>query len=305
MKRNIIVIIMVVAMLMTGCGNKVAESEVATTETVSTNDVLDTNEKVEDVNSENEIEDSHINGQEIESMINDELADLNLKEYEDSFEDRDVDTSGKPVFPFEDFEGCEDVYYLTDSVNLYIDNGNCIGYTKPNIELYAIMEYEGWYYVDISGAPRFVRTSDVKANGFEGTKQDYIEATNPVSVPETNTATSTVTVPETPKDEPNQNAEVVPEEPVQTSSKYTPEEAIAVYRSLMEAGGITWNPGLKDVSSWGTGWIYLEKGRPEGTAESNLESFAFGDSVGNPWTQYYLEVTGSDENAVYITEWHN
>jgi len=28
-----------------------------------------------------------------------------------------------------------------------------------------------------------------------------------------------------------------------------------------------------------------------------------GDSVGNPWTHFYLEVTGSDENAVYITEW--
>lgn len=304
MKKNIIMIIMVVAMLMTGCGNKVDESKVAGTETVNTKDELDTNEEAENVNLENKIEDSHISEQDIESMINDELADLNLKEYDDSFEDRDVDTSGKPVFPFENFEGCEDFYYLTDSVNLYIDNGKCIGYTKPNIEIYAIMEYEGWYYVDVSGAPRFVRASDVKANGFEGTKQDYIEATTPVSVPETNPTTPTV-VPETPKDNTNPNVEVLPEEPVQTNSKYTPEEAIAVYRSLMEAGGIIWNPELKDVSSWGTGWIYLEKGRPEGTAESNLESFSFGDSVGNPWTQYYLEVTGSDENAVYITEWHN
>lgn len=90
---------------------------------------------------------------------------------------------------------------------------------------------------------------------------------------------------------------------IQESSKYTPDEAVAVYRGIMEAGGMIWNPGLKDVTSWGTGWIYLEKGQPEWCAETNLESAAMGDSAGNSWTEYYLEVTGSDENAVYITEW--
>ena len=89
------------------------------------------------------------------------------------------------------------------------------------------------------------------------------------------------------------------------SNKYTPEEAIAVYRSLVEAGGMTWNPALKGVTSWGTGWIYLEKGQPEWCAATNLESFAMGDTTGNPCTEYYLEVTDSDENAVYITEWHD
>ena len=90
--------------------------------------------------------------------------------------------------------------------------------------------------------------------------------------------------------------------PVQ-SNKYTPEEAIAVYRSAMEAGGMTWDPSIKDVTSWGTGWIYLEKGQPEWCASTNLESAAMGDSAGRSWTKYYLEVTGSDENAVYVTEW--
>ena len=87
------------------------------------------------------------------------------------------------------------------------------------------------------------------------------------------------------------------------SNKYTPEEAISVYRSLMEAGGITWDPSIKDVTSWGTGWIYLDKGYPEWCASTDLESFAMGDSGGRSWTKYYLEVTGSDEDAVYITEW--
>lgn len=111
------------------------------------------------------------------------------------------------------------------------------------------------------------------------------------------------------------------------SDKYTPEEAIAVYRSLMEAGGITWDPSLKgnwdetigkypiedwnlhmdgyNGCSWGTGWIYLEKGQPEWCAETDLESFAIGNSGGISWTKYYLEVTGSDDECVNITAWHN
>ncbi len=68
---------------------------------------------------------------------------------------------------------------------------------------------------------------------------------------------------------------------------------------------MTWDPSIKNVTSWGTGWIYLDKGMPEWSASTNLESAKMGDSVGNPSTKYYLEVTGSDENVVYITEWHN
>lgn len=98
-----------------------------------------------------------------------------------------------------------------------------------------------------------------------------------------------------------QNAIAETPAPVQ-SDKYTSEEAVAVYRTAMEAGGMTWDPSIKDVTSWGTGWIYLEKGMPEWTASTNLESAAMGDSAGRSWTKYYLEVTGSDENAVYITE---
>lgn len=39
--------------------------------------------------------------------------------------------------------------------------------------------------------------------------------------------------------------------------------------------------------------------------EYDLESSAMGDSGGDPWTYYYLELTGSDENAVYITAWYS
>lgn len=73
----------------------------------------------------------------------------------------------------------------------------------------------------------------------------------------------------------------------------------------MESNGITWDPALKDGGSWGTGWIYLTKGQPEWAAATDLESCAMGDTCGNQWTLYYLEVTGSDEDAVYVTSWHN
>lgn len=71
----------------------------------------------------------------------------------------------------------------------------------------------------------------------------------------------------------------------------------------MESRGLTWNPSLKDGGSWGTGWIYLDKGYPEECAYSDLESCAMGDTVGNPYTDFFFEVTGSDEEAVYITMW--
>lgn len=170
------------------------------------------------------------------------------------------------------------------------------------------MEYEGWYYIDVSGMPRFVKASDVEANAFAGTKQEYLESIAPPTSDSTpNSETTTIAPPpvsnkletqQTDSASTDNSAEVT-----QTSDKYTPEEAISVYRGLMEAGGITWDPSLKGVTSWGTGWIYLDKGQPEWAAQTDIESFAMGDSVGNPWTKYYLEVTGSDDEAVYITEW--
>lgn len=86
---------------------------------------------------------------------------------------------------------------------------------------------------------------------------------------------------------------------------YIPEQAIAVYCTIMEASDITWNPSLKELPSWRTGWIYLEKGNPERCASADLDSFVMGDVDGNPWTEYYIEVMDSNENAVFVTVWHN
>ena len=315
MKKKMIANMMVLVVLMTGCGNSAstyADNEAAST-SVDINNTSEINEsetvKVEVIKDENTSKEE----KDIASLVTDlDESNLNLKEYDLSFEDRDIDTSGRPVFPYVEFKACEDFYYLTGSVKLYIDNGSCIGYTKPNIEITPISEYDGWYLIDLRGEGRYVNVSEVKANGFAGSKQEYIESTTTKDEIETVQSEADTTKIESKteavKSENTTSVESSPtgtETVIQDSNKYTPEEAIAVYRGLMEAGGIIWAPELKGVTSWGTGWIYLDKGQPEWCASTNLESFAMGDSGGNPWTKYYLEVTGSDESKVYITEWHN
>lgn len=298
MKKKKIILIMVLALQMFGCGNKVPATtdKETTVESFVKKETASNTEKLEEMGESEELEKG------IDSLAeNLDKRDLELKEYEYSFEDRNIDIGGTPAIPFGNFKGCGDTFYLTGSVDLYIDNGSCIGYTKPDIEIIAIMEYEDWYYIDLAGKARFVKASDVKMNGFAGSKQDYFASVASPTVEEVPVEKPSRAVPETPVADVLAAKEST--ETIQASDKYTPDEAIAVYRSLMEAGGMTWNPGLKGVTSWGTGWIYLDKGQPEWCAETNLESAAMGDSAGNAWTEYYLEVTGSDENAVYITEW--
>ena len=248
----------------------------------------------------------------IDSLITErDESELDLKEYFYSFEDREAEKEGDAVFYLANFEMTEDYFYMTDSVDIYAYNGIHIGHTKPGISLSLIGRCGNWYYFDLRGNTRFARVSDVEEAGFAGSEQDYIASMKPkeetpsTQTPASGSGTSAPVAVQsgTPASyvEESVPAETAPAD----SGKYTPEEAVAVYRSLMEEGGMTWNPSLKDVTSWGTGWIYLEKGDAEAVAASNLESAAMGDSAGNPWTEYYLEVTGSDDGTVYITEWHN
>ncbi len=310
-RRNLLAIMLMVTMGMAGCG------EAATADTKEAGQTAAESVSKEAENTANAAESNASDGksdfvtaEEIDSLITEkDKEELDLKEYFYSYEDRNVEKEGEPVFYLANFEMTGDYFYLTDSVDIYAYNGICIGYTKPDIEITPIGRCDNWYYFDLRGNTRFAKVSDVEAAGFAGSKQDYL-----ASIASKEEAPSTQT--QVPNNVPSEPVEVQPEAPAPVqevpaepaaseSDKYSPEEAIAVYRSLMEEGGITWNPSLKDVTSWGTGWIYLEKGQPEWCASTDLESFAMGDSAGNPWTEYYLEVTGSDEGAVYITAWHN
>ena len=288
-------------MMLVGCGKEV--------ETV--NNTGQSSEKVSSIienMGDTDTETVERTEDEIKHALENNRDVLNLTEYENVFEDRNIDESGDLVILLGNFKDADvNRYYLTDSVDLYIDNGKCIGYTKPNVEVSVISEGDGWYLINVDGKDRYAKIDDIKAVGYAGSKSEYL-----ASQKEDSQKTESMEAPVQSENVVSNSVsnEVAAESPTEQtpapveSDKYTPDEAIAVYRSLMEAGGITWDPSLKGVTSWGTGWIYLDKGMPEWTASTDLESFAMGDSGGHSWTKYYLEVTGSDENAVYITAWH-
>lgn len=306
-RKNFLTIIVIVVMVLGGCGNKKVET------TVENNSEIHQEKEVENVETQPTAtaqEDSvKTEMADIDSLIVEKTDDeLDLKQFFYSYEDRTMDKVGEQVFHTDWFEYLPEIFVTTGNVDLYNINGIRIGYTLKNVEIDPFGEYNGWYYFYLDNEKRFARVEDVSANSIVKEVIDYTqEETNEHEESTVKTEKPNDSVPVEPPvvDNPNTSVEPEPVEQPVTSDKYTPEEAVAVYRSLMEAGGITWNPALKDVSSWGTGWIELDKGQPEWVASSNLESFAVGDSVGNPWTQFYFEVTGSDEDYVYITEWHN
>lgn len=186
-------------------------------------------------------------------------------------------------------------YVTTRSINVYYTDTSLAGYTKENATILVALSNGEWNFCIFDKSGYLVKTEDLVDAELVDDREEEVVSNEPAEEP----------VPAESAEQPKVEEPVIETPTVAESNKYTPEEAIAVYRSLMEAGGITWDPSIKDGGSWGTGWICLDKGQPEWAASTDLESFAMGDSAGNPWTYYYLEVTGSDENAVYITAWHS
>jgi hypothetical protein len=85
--------------------------------------------------------------------------------------------------------------------------------------------------------------------------------------------------------------------------KYTAEEAMAVYRSILESNGITWDPSIKEFASWGTGIMEYYKGYPEEAAQRELEGLAYGDGAGHSCTKYYFEINDTSKFYIYFTAW--
>lgn len=299
---------MVVIMALSGCGNTKEENSINTTMTES-----NINENVEGELSTTEAEDvasdsTSSEKNDINSKITEkDDSELDLKSYYYSMEDKTVCNEGEDVFGSVSFQSTGSNNYVTTSkVPIYAKNGVKLGYTKENVVIIVLGIYDDWCYFDLNGENKYARLSDIEANSITVEERDAKTEEETKKQEESSVKTETP-VENIPVEQPGVETSPEPDEPVEApaSNKYTPDEAIAVYRSLMEAGGITWNPGLKDVTSWGTGWIDLDKGYAEWVAETNLESFSIGNLGGDSWTEYYLEVTGSDENSVYFTEWHD
>lgn len=312
-RKKLLAVVMIAVMMSGGCGNKNAE------EAITDTNVVNSSVSEEEQIKENETEETQsftsvkeeilakAETTDIDSLIVEKTDDeLDLKQYLFSYEDRTMDkNTAEQLFYLDWFmdDSASDAesFITTDKVDLYNINGIRVGYTLKDAWLETFGECNGWYFFYLDGNQRFARVEDVKANSITREQAKAEEEANKQEEP--------TVMRETPVEQPvveTPPASEPIEQPVETpaeSDRYTPEEAIAVYRSLMEAGGMVWSPEIKDVTSWGTGWIYLEKGQPEYTAESNLESAAIGGHGGNSWTKYYLEVTGFDDECVYITEW--
>lgn len=304
-RKRIYAILMVVVMVFAaGCGNTEDANKVETAMTES-----NTSETVENGNSDAtdrktvESESSAFESDDIDSKITEkDDSELDLKDYYYSMEDRTVCNSDENIFGSVIYNGTDFTGYVTTSkVPIYAKNGVKMGYVKEGVDIIILGEYGGWCQFDLDGENKYARLSDIEENSITMDERDAIAMAEEANKQEQASAKTETPVETVPSEQPVQVA------PVETESveseKYTPDEAIAVFRAGMEAGGMSWNPEIKDVVSWGTGFLYLDKGYPEWAAETNLESAAIGGHGGNSWTEYYLEVTGSDEECVYYTIW--
>lgn len=313
MKRKFWAILMVVTMVMVGgCGNQTETNE-------NTKDaIVNSDTKVVEVNNTEsteadttEVVSTSVNTtQEFNPDVTEkDDSELHLKDYHGYLEDKSLCTD-EDIFSDGMFESVEDVYFqTTEKVPMYATNGIRTGYIDEDVGFSVIATCGDWcyFYIGMDNARRYARLSDLEANSLTLAEVDAMRAEKEAQAKADAEAEKQQSQAEPIEDTSLQNTPPATE-PVETpveSNKYTPEEAISVYRSIMEGGGISWDPSLKGVSSWGTGFFYLDKGYPEWAGESSLDSFAMGDSVGNPWTRYYLEVTSSDDECVYFTSWHN
>ena len=212
-------------------------------------------------------------------------------------------------------------YELVESVSIYNTDNTLAGYTKEDFRIHVVTSNDEWSYCDFGATTEnYLVKTDELLNAISDKDMEMLIAASatptPAPVQIAESAKPETSVDETPKvetpkvestpavSEPVVDIPVVAppveEQPVVVESdKYTPEEVIAIYRSVMESNGITWDSSIKEFASWGSGFMYLDKGWIDENAYSNVEAFQFFGE-----TRYYLEITGSDENCVYITEWH-
>lgn len=313
MKRRFWAVLMTVTMVMVGgCGNQIETNKNTKDAIINNNvDTVEANKIESSEEGATEVVSAEVNAmQEFNPVITEkDDSELHLKNYHDYLEDKSLCTD-EDVFSDGTFEFIEDVYFqTTEKVPMYAPNGVRTGYIDEDVGFSVIATCGDWcyFYIGMDNAKRYARLSEIEENSMTLEEIDAMRAEAETQAKADAEAEKQQAQAEPVEDTSLQNTPPATE-PVETpveSNKYTPEEAISVYRSIMEGGGISWDPSLKGVTSWGTGFFYLDKGYPEWAGETSLESFAIGNHGGDSWTCYYLEVTGSDDECVYFTSWHN
>lgn len=285
MKKRIMSIMLSLLMVASvmGCGSKDVETVSENKDTENT----EVTERMED--TAEEVVESDIVKETVEEVSNNTYTEGEYVYILDG-----VYNDG-PQFDLDSLEFDNREFTLEKSVDIYYTDTSLAGYTKENVYVYVVSSNDEWCFCSFGNKGYLIKTDELMT---AVAKEEEVEIVKE-DTPSTNeTVADTSPVVETPATE-----QPVEEQPVVTNNKYTPEEAISIYRSIMESNGITWDPSLKNGGSWGTGFFLLDKGWIDENAYSSVESFRMGDSVGNPWTKYYLEITSSDENYVYFTEW--
>lgn len=308
--RKLLTLIMIlcVSMSMLGCGN------------TKENDKINSTENTESISKE------VIETEQVESTENSEPT---YTEYDTYFLQDGVEPS-ETAYDMNLLKPDGHTYTLTKSVNLYYTNEKLCGYTKENIDINVVTSDDNWSYVtfdknsfllktsDINDAKYVEETEEATTKNTSAKKETSTKNNNPSSETtkketsssknesaNTNNNTSNNNTSNTAKEEQPTNSEPVAQEQPTTSNKYTPEEAIAYYRSQVEAQGMQWDPSIKEEASWGTGWIPLSKDELNADyISNNMAGYNYGSGDGTPNRRYYIEITGSDENYVYVTEWN-
>lgn len=288
MMKKTMEMILTVGMLVSliGCGNRSSESVDVDVENIETMEIEAGNQdnETENVNASTSVEEKKY------TYI--DKTDIFMVDHIDSGNGTQIDSNS--------MEEIREEYKLSDSIDIYSYFGTYAGYTKPEIEIMTISMNDEWVMVSFKECSFNVKREDFErvAVAKENAREEI--ASVPIAdevVPVVEDKVASVEAEKEPAAEPP----VVETPVVEESTKYTVEETIEIYKNTILAGGINWNPSIKEFASWGTGFI--DRSNPEAVAYAELEGMAYGDGAGNSNTQYYFEVTGSDENYVYVTVW--
>lgn len=195
------------------------------------------------------------------------------------------------------FEFDSKQYTLMKSVNIYYTDETLAGYTKENASVYVISSNDEWSFCSFDTDGFLIKKNELMdAVLIEEEKVDNLveqpEVQEPIHFDATVKSDKKANVP---------NEAATEKSTVVESTKMTPDELFAIYRSRLEANGMIWDSSIKDTVSWGTGIISYD-GIDE-QIQNDLAGFAYGNGDGRPKTHYYMEMTGSDENYIYITCW--
>lgn len=294
--RKLLTLIMIlcVSMSMLGCGN------------TKENDKINSTENTESISKE------VIETEQVESTENSEPT---YTEYDTYFLQDGVEPS-ETTYDMNLLKPDGHTYTLTKSVNLYYTNEKLCGYTKENIDINVVTSNDDYCYVILDHKDGFLlKTKDVEAASVEGIevaednlsedknqesstsggkKQDTTGTKNEST--NTNNNTSSNNTSNTTQEEQSANSEPEVEESDTTFNiDYTPEEALAYYRSQVEAQGMKWDPSIKDVVSWGTGFLPLSKDELNDDYIANdMAGYNYGSGDGTPFRTYYMEIISGE-----------